>query len=118
MKYLAIVSVLALTSWVPANRSLADTLADDVPTRLVDYSDLDLSRPAGVGALFDRIESAARVVCNADDSRDLEHLARARRCIKGSISRAVAEVNSRQLTDHLAKVHPEILAATDARLNR
>jgi UrcA family protein len=118
MKCLAIASVLALSSWIPASPSLADTLDDDAPARIVDFSDLDLSRPAGVAELFGRIEGAARIVCNADDSHDLERLARARRCVKSSIGRAVAEVHSRQLTDHLAKVHPEILAATDARLNR
>jgi UrcA family protein len=118
MKCLAIASVLALTSWIPANRCLADTLVDDAPARLVDYSDLDLSRPAGVAALYGRIESAARIVCNAEDSLELAAVARARRCTKSSIGRAVAEVHSRELTDHLAKVHPEILAATDARLNR
>jgi UrcA family protein len=118
MKGLAIISVLALTASIPANRSVADTLDGAAPARVVDFSDLDLSRPAGVTVLYSRIEGAARVVCNADGNRELAALARAHRCVQSSIARAVAEVHSRQLTDHLARVHPEILAATDAGLNR
>jgi UrcA family protein len=118
MKGLAIISVLALTASIPANRSVADTLDDAAPTRIVDYSDLDLSHPTGVAVLYSRIEGAAKVVCKAGGDRDLAALARAHRCVQSSIARAVADVHSRQLTDHLARVHPEILAATDARLNR
>ena len=42
---------------------------DDVPTQLVRFADLDLTRPTGVQALYHRIQHAARDVCNTYDSR-------------------------------------------------
>jgi len=37
--------------------------ADGPPTRVVNYSDLDLTPPAGAAHLYVRIRAAARAVC-------------------------------------------------------
>jgi len=46
----------------------------------VDYSDLDLSRPADVRRLDRRIEIAARTACGPTSSADPDGMKEARRC--------------------------------------
>lgn len=67
--------------------------ADDVPTRVVNFADLDLSRPAGLERLYFRITSAASSVCGKADSRDYKAALSAKLCREQAVSRAVASVN-------------------------
>jgi UrcA family protein len=77
--------------------------ADDVPTVVVRYGDLDLSTPEGAQTLYKRISSAARQVCPAGDPRTLVRFDYGRRCRAAAIARAVSSVHSSQL----AALHAE-----------
>ena len=73
----------------------------DVATRTVKFGDLDLTRSAGVAALYSRIQNAARAVCEPAVSLGARNsLLLARRCMEQSITRAVADVNAPALTSY------------------
>jgi UrcA family protein len=71
---LALASALILTP-IPA-------LANDTPTRSVQYRDLDLTKAEGVAKLERRISSAVRFVCQAEDLRDLSLAIKVQKCRK------------------------------------
>jgi UrcA family protein len=72
--------------------------AADVPQVSVPYSALDLATRAGTEALYQRIARAARSVCPAYDSRDLEAFAASRECQRQAVARAVRQVGNSHLT--------------------
>lgn len=76
----------------------AADLADDIPTRIVNYADLDLSRDAHVEILYQRIWKAAAIVCDARNRLPLETYPRRRQCLERAIDRAVTDVDSPPLT--------------------
>ena len=80
-----------------------------VPTVKVAYSDLNLASAQGNSALYARIVSAARQVCNAEDvdGRDLRGFVAAKACEANAIAQAVKSVPS-----------PQLAALYDARLNQ
>jgi UrcA family protein len=67
-------------------------------TRVVNFADLDLSRNAGVAALYLRIKSAAREVCEPVDNWSSRMLNSD--CRHEAIARAIADVNSPALTSY------------------
>jgi UrcA family protein len=71
---------------------------DNPPTRVVQFGDLDLSQNVGIEALYSRIRSAAREVCEPLDVWSLRRLHEEYHCRKAAIGRAVAELNSPALT--------------------
>jgi UrcA family protein len=73
----------------------------EVPVYHVNYADLDLSHRAGADALFARIKSAARRVCEPVAKSEPYRLAQTRgqSCIDKAIADAVAGVGSPLLTD-------------------
>ncbi len=76
----------------------------DLSRRVVEFGDLDLTRGAGVAALYARIKSAAEEVCEPLVMRNPELEMRARACASRAISRAIADVNAPLLTSYyLAK---------------
>jgi UrcA family protein len=71
-----------------------------LPSQKVYYGDLKLDSASGVEALYGRIKSAARTVCNESVS-DLEFpeaRVQWQECFKDSIARAIAQVNNERLT--------------------
>lgn len=64
----------------------------------VQFADLDLTHRQGVAVLYDRITYAAKTVCEPFEGRDLKSAANTRRCIRETISTAVATVNRPALT--------------------
>jgi UrcA family protein len=74
---------------------------DEVPTYHVNYADLDLDHQAGADALFARIRSAARRVCEPlAASMDFRFAqTREKSCMDKAIADAVAGVRSPLLTD-------------------
>jgi UrcA family protein len=73
--------------------------AGDTSSRTVRYDDLDLSAPAGVRALYRRIQDAAGDVCG--DSTEVGSRARSRSwsdCVSVSIHDAVLAVRRPELT--------------------
>ena len=96
----------ALCASLVASLSLPASAGEptDPPRRIVKFADLDLTRSAGVAALYVRIESAAKAVCEPPIARDLGSMMRARTCAAQALSRAVADVNAPLLTSYyLAK---------------
>jgi UrcA family protein len=65
----------------------------------VKFSDLDLSKPEGIAALYGRIERSARLVCkDASSPWDAGRVETFQRCYQAAIQDAVATVNQPQLT--------------------
>jgi UrcA family protein len=72
----------------------ADT---DTPSIAVKYTEHDLVTEQGSLELYRRISTAAHMVCDPDDLRDLSKVAAARACREKAIAKAVQTVNSPQL---------------------
>jgi UrcA family protein len=98
----AFVSSTVLAANAPA------VVQGDVLQKIVRYDDLDLHGSAGANVLYRRIESAAKSVCQAFDSRDLQRQTLFKQCVSDAIARAVATVDAIELSElHLAKLHFE-----------
>jgi UrcA family protein len=109
---------LLLTAIVGSMGACADAYAAtakadpflEVATRKVKYRDLDLTRSADAAALYARIRSAAKEVCQpsfttyAWDSVVKEH-----RCMDQAITRAIADVNAPLLTSYHQGKQPQTL---------
>jgi UrcA family protein len=67
-------------------------------SKLVRFSDLDITRPAGAQVLYHRIQAAAGQVCALPISRTLATLQQEHACIRTAIDKAVRQVDSAQLT--------------------
>jgi UrcA family protein len=67
----------------------------------IDYSDLDLTQPQGVNALYSRVVSAARRACSDPQPMELARFAEFRKCVDRAVSEAVGDVNQ----PALAAVH-------------
>ena len=94
---------------------LASAPSNDVRTELVRFGDLDLSRPAGVQALYRRIQEAARDVCEPEG----DALGGNRECRSSAIARAVAQVGAPLLTErHRAMTHTANLQGREAHLEQ
>ena len=76
------------------------TLEEAPASRVVKYGDLDLSRDAGVAALYSRIRSAAREVCEPMDAVIMKMLRVRYDCRQEAVARAVDDVNSPALTSY------------------
>jgi len=81
----------------------ATTAANDVPTIVVAYGDLDLGTDDGVRTLYRRISVAAARVCPFQESMDPERVSYFKSCRDAAISRAVSELKVGQL----AALHAE-----------
>ncbi len=75
----------------------AATPADEAPSVVVAYGDLDLGTENGVQALYNRIAAAASRVCPPQDGRDLKRFFAFKSCREAAIARAVSEIKSPQL---------------------
>ncbi|MGH8210465.1 MAG: UrcA family protein [Steroidobacteraceae bacterium] len=100
----AVLAGLLLTGSLGVAQAAAP--ADDVPSVVVAYGDLDLSTAAGARTLYRRIAIAATQVCPFDGSRDLARLAYNHACRRDAIARAVRDINSPQLAALVAKRAP------------
>lgn len=78
--------------------ALAATLDAPLPSRVVQFGDLDLNRDSGVATLYLRIRSAATEVCDPLDALLVKLLRERFDCRQDAIARAVADVNSPALT--------------------
>ena len=97
-----LISLAGLAVALTTHLAPAATLNDDAArTRVVRYSDLDLSRPEDAHRLYVRIEQAARAVCDSTPALDLHRIEASKRCIQQAVSNAVAEVRASQPGQHL-----------------
>jgi UrcA family protein len=77
----------------------------DIPTAVVKFGDLDMTRLAGKQELYRRLSRAARTVCSPledESGRKLTHLYEA--CIDKALSGAVAHINRADFTDYVASL--------------
>ena len=68
------------------------------PTRVVHFGDLDLSKPAGVQALYRRIKFAAHTVCEPYIASGIHSSGAVRACLIQAVDNAVSRVSSPALT--------------------
>lgn len=71
---------------------------DDVPSMVVRFGDLDLTRSDGIAALYGRLKNAAETVCAPQDAADLPSKRLFETCWTDALSRAVLKVNRASLT--------------------
>ena len=108
----AITAITFAAAIFVGNASHADTLAPVGKQVAVNYSDLDLSRPAGAEVLITRMRAAAAQACGpAPDIRDLVMSQIYRQCIAESVDRAVASVNSPMVTEVYSGKSTQVAAA-------
>ena len=108
----AITAITFAAAIFVGNASHADTLAPVAKQVAVNYSDLDLSRPAGAEVLITRMRAAAAQACGpAPDIRDLVMSQIYRQCIAESVDRAVAFVNSPMVTEVYSGKSTQVAAA-------
>jgi UrcA family protein len=81
----------------------APPAADDVPTVVVAYGDLDLNTQDGVHTLYNRISAAASRVCPFQEATEPERVAYFKSCRDAAITRAVSQLKIGQL----AALHAE-----------
>jgi UrcA family protein len=96
----AICSVLCALPLISLSVSASAGDWPEVPRRVVNFADLDLTRSAGVAALYARIRLAARAVCEPALPHDLGSAQRARTCAAHALEQAVVDVNAPQLTSY------------------
>ena len=70
----------------------ASAEAEDAPTAIVTYADLNLSSTAGVAALNQRISVAAGRICGEADVRDLQRQAAAEACRTTAVRSAAPQI--------------------------
>ena len=86
---------------------------DGAVHRIVRFADLDLTRPADVAVLYQRIRVAAREVCPSLSERDLTLLAASRSCVVDAIDQAVSDIHSPTLSRyHQMKSEAPIITAS------
>jgi UrcA family protein len=71
---------------------------EDVPSVIVHFADLDLTRGEGVAVLYRRLKGAAETVCAAQNGRDLGSQTRYKTCLESAVAAAVAKVDQPALT--------------------
>ncbi len=70
----------------------------ELPARIVQFADLDLSRTQGAAVLYQRLKGAAETVCAPLNDRDLGRNAAFKACVQRAVSAAVANVDQATLT--------------------
>ena len=75
----------------------------------IGYSDLNLEQPADVGVLYERIKSAAHVVCTDSTAIWGYHRKSFNRCFKKTVDKAVESINNSVLTK-LHRGHEQAVA--------
>jgi UrcA family protein len=100
-------TLIRLASAVVLGLALNAAYGEEAPKTLtVQFADLDLSKDAGLAALFDRIKGAATRVCSGHSGgttlRDKEQYAA---CVDFALSNAVARVDRPELTDYIVRQH-------------
>jgi UrcA family protein len=94
--YLAI-SCFISTAALCATLSTA-ARAEDVPSKIVRFSDLDISTSDGAKTLYNRIYAAARDVCEKSTGTDPILRGAFKGCVDTAIDKAVKNVNAPMLT--------------------
>jgi UrcA family protein len=100
IKSAAAVALTAALSWpAHADRINGAVTVTSAPTMTVSFAELDITKPQGLEVLYNRIENAAKLVCNFDVSpQQLARTRQARACYKTAVDDAVRQINRPTLT--------------------
>ena len=96
---------LAASAFGPTAAIAADS--DKVPSRKVQYSDLNLNHEAGAKVLYLRIKHAAESTCTQLNGRQLIERMSQTACEKDAIERAVKQVDAPMLTQYYLTRNPK-----------
>lgn len=69
----------------------------EAPAIRVSFRDLDLATDRGAHTLYERINAAARKVCEVSNVRNLDEVAAGQACERAAVLRAVHQVHSGRL---------------------
>ena len=72
--------------------------AEDVPSKTVRFSDLDITKSDGAKVLYSRIRAAAQDVCGLSAGTDPIQRMATKGCIEKAVDKAVKDVNAPMLT--------------------
>jgi UrcA family protein len=93
---------------------LAITSASAQDKVVIDYSDLDLSTPAGASVLYGRIARAAQAVCHEVPLLEVHRYLTWKGCTQSAIADAVATVDSPLVTARHQREYPRRLYSSRA----
>jgi UrcA family protein len=94
--YTAIYCTLGTAALCAASASVQ--AAENVPSKTVNFADLDITSQAGAKTLYGRIRAAASDVCRDSSGGDPILRTAASACFQKAIDKAVKDVNSPVLT--------------------
>ena len=100
--------LLAALAAGAAQVTLADTVDPVPPTLQVHYSDINLENSGGAKVLYERLITAAGLVCAPYESPQLARAKPYRSCVRQAVSAAVADVNSPMLTSYYVSKGGEV----------
>jgi UrcA family protein len=110
--------LLAALAAGTAQVTLADTVDPVPPSLHVHYSDIDLAKSDGAKVLYERLTTAAGLVCAPYGSGgELARQKPYRSCMRQAVSAAVADINSPMLTSYYVSQGGEV-AQQVAQLNK
>ncbi len=94
---LFLTTIFCVACYVPGAGAMIHLESDNVAR--VTFSELDLSKQAGVETLYERIRSAARMVCGADDhrTRSLSTRQAAKECYNKALDDGVRSIGNPRL---------------------
>jgi UrcA family protein len=104
-------SILSLSSFAAHATTPAGAAAVEIK-----YSDLDLNRKAGVATLYQRIQGAARQVCEVHAGRRITELRAHAACLDNAVLTAVARINRPMLSEYVAAQMGKAVAGAPARV--
>jgi UrcA family protein len=93
---LALSILLATGAFVTAH-------ADEAPQQVVKFTDLDLQADAGVHKLYERLQTAARAVCEVYDTHTIGSMTVVNRCRARTVTAAILDLNVPALTRYHAE---------------
>ena len=107
LKLISSLAVATAVSLVSFQSGAAELATADAPTRTVKAWDLDLAKPDDARTLYQRLQAAAKAVCNEETTRHYQStrvrapMGWSQRCVQDAVDAAVRGVDS----GRLAAVH-------------
>jgi UrcA family protein len=92
-----VMSSLLMSAFVLGSSLLTITANAGDARVVVQYSDLDLSKPQAVEALYGRIEKAAQRLCTDSGWRRVDERVKEQQCIARTIADTVAKIPNERL---------------------
>jgi UrcA family protein len=74
----------------------------DAPSKMVNYGDLNLSRPEGINTLESRVRKAVDSVCKQSGGKGLHRVQEERECRDAALADAMAQVHALSVSEAVA----------------